>query len=681
MKNKTTNFIFSAVLTLIGILSSFLFFYSAFQFKHIEFETILIVVSGMTILSSYAWKIYDKTNAYAILLGVFLLLFFLLQMSTILNGAKAIINEILIEYMKYTPHIYPLFRVPYYGKYAQTALLFVFMFMGYALSYFIQHKKSIIFSILLPIPFLFSVVIYKLIPNFLSIIGIVFFYCYLLWNHKNQNFNKQILNIVQIIIVMSLVLFLFPYNQGEQPNFFPKIKEQVLSFTTKRLQEESSFTYDTVNLNTLGPRNYTETTVFRARLNNSTKNNIYLAQQRFSSYDGTSWKQLQTDDSDIKEYLSKIFFIGGNGTQSIDIINTNLGSNLLLTPLNPAYLSLHLADYTIIPETAIQSSQKEYSVDFYEEYQSRYISKEYKSFYNSTYLQIDADLKQYLLNRIPIDLNQSQQETNEDAIAERIRMYFIQNGTYTLSPPFYESDEFLHSFLENDAMKGYCVHFATAATMALRANGIPARYVEGYLAKFDNDQEFEDIKDSAAHAWTEYYTSEKGWQILDATPPASSNTETSTPDNSNSQEQQTTVPLPSTPEENETNQNQQTQPQPENFQFQLSMLLVPVFALIFIVAYYLIRKKVLKHRYEFNHSKTRNENALHLYRMCRILQKYGGNFANIKPLFELAKFSNHELSEEQYDQIVQTIEIEKKKLQSNLPLHKKIWLSYIKMYL
>lgn len=75
--------------------------------------------------------------------------------------------------------------------------------------------------------------------------------------------------------------------------------------------------------------------------------------------------------------------------------------------------------------------------------------------------------------------------------------------------------------------KGYCVHFATAATLMFRAAGIPARYVEGYIIPQsayngltpDADGNYDiTLTDAQAHAWVEVFDDELGWTVYDATP-------------------------------------------------------------------------------------------------------------------------------------------------------------------
>lgn len=131
-----------------------------------------------------------------------------------------------------------------------------------------------------------------------------------------------------------------------------------------------------------------------------------------------------------------------------------------------------------------------------------------------------------------------------EEIAAQIAEYFQNNYAYTLRPGFYmgNPDYITHFLLESK--KGYCAHFASAATMLFRRMGIPARYVEGYAFSYldvvENGilvegAEYGDyydgyapigetalieleIPDAYAHAWVEIYVEGKGWIAVDPTP-------------------------------------------------------------------------------------------------------------------------------------------------------------------
>ena len=66
--------------------------------------------------------------------------------------------------------------------------------------------------------------------------------------------------------------------------------------------------------------------------------------------------------------------------------------------------------------------------------------------------------------------------------------------------------------------RGYCMHYASAVTLILRAAGIPARYVSGFAAEITPDRQTS-IPDRAAHAWVEVWLDGFGWYPVEVTPP------------------------------------------------------------------------------------------------------------------------------------------------------------------
>lgn len=68
---------------------------------------------------------------------------------------------------------------------------------------------------------------------------------------------------------------------------------------------------------------------------------------------------------------------------------------------------------------------------------------------------------------------------------------------------------------------GHCEYFATAMVLLLRAEGIPARFVAGFLGAEPNGLEaLHVVRQANAHAWVEAYSEPGGWQVYDPTPAA-----------------------------------------------------------------------------------------------------------------------------------------------------------------
>ncbi|MCF8111302.1 MAG: DUF3488 and transglutaminase-like domain-containing protein [Desulfobacteraceae bacterium] len=87
---------------------------------------------------------------------------------------------------------------------------------------------------------------------------------------------------------------------------------------------------------------------------------------------------------------------------------------------------------------------------------------------------------------------------------------------YTMEPPLLgknPADEFLF-----ESRRGFCEHFASAFACLMRAAGVPARVVGGYLGGEINPfAEYLIIRQSDAHAWVEVWDQEKGWVRVDPT--------------------------------------------------------------------------------------------------------------------------------------------------------------------
>ncbi len=101
--------------------------------------------------------------------------------------------------------------------------------------------------------------------------------------------------------------------------------------------------------------------------------------------------------------------------------------------------------------------------------------------------------------------------------AARVARLLGENTRYDLQTPrMEEGEDFVIHFLEEG--RGYCMHYASTAAMLLRLEGIPARYVQGYLVQVP-DSGSATVSDSAAHAWVEVYLDGYGWYPVEVTPP------------------------------------------------------------------------------------------------------------------------------------------------------------------
>lgn len=109
-------------------------------------------------------------------------------------------------------------------------------------------------------------------------------------------------------------------------------------------------------------------------------------------------------------------------------------------------------------------------------------------------------------------------EGRDDAavMAAALALFHASFG-YSLEPPPLTPERSVDEFLF-ETQSGYCEHFASAFAFLMRAAGIPARVVTGYLGGIYNGSgNYWTVRNSDAHAWTEVWLPDRGWVRVDPT--------------------------------------------------------------------------------------------------------------------------------------------------------------------
>jgi transglutaminase-like putative cysteine protease len=124
----------------------------------------------------------------------------------------------------------------------------------------------------------------------------------------------------------------------------------------------------------------------------------------------------------------------------------------------------------------------------------------------------DAGWFKTWMQSVPVDVERD----SIAAASKAIKQFFASKYEWSLKNEF--SGDTLESFLTRER-RGHCEYFATATTLALRSLGVPARVVVGYRGGTYNDLiEMLEVREGNAHAWSEVYVPDVGWQALDSTP-------------------------------------------------------------------------------------------------------------------------------------------------------------------
>lgn len=145
----------------------------------------------------------------------------------------------------------------------------------------------------------------------------------------------------------------------------------------------------------------------------------------------------------------------------------------------------------------------------------------YHAFVEDHYLKLDENLQSWLKEEFfPEDMDMGFSE-----VITQVRRVLRQKVSYSETvSPVPEDREFAQWLLE-DSKQGNAVYFASAAVLAFRAAGYPARYVEGYHYSGDDAGQLQESGEKVAelncknaHAWAEIYVSGIGWLPVEVVP-------------------------------------------------------------------------------------------------------------------------------------------------------------------
>ena len=235
---------------------------------------------------------------------------------------------------------------------------------------------------------------------------------------------------------------------------------------------------------------------------------LYLREQDYDQYTGFGW----VSGSSRREEFSGI----GSETETI-LIRTRTPRDILCLPYHPSAVTLtggfaentgNSREYTLqrqlLPADWRQTAYGDAPVP------------DDLAAYLTLPEQTLAAAREYLQEQ---RLYQGQVSPMEKA--DIIAALVLDSADYDLNTEKMPEDaiDFALWFLR-ESETGYCVHFATAAAVLLRASGVPARYVTGYLLEAKAGEAVT-VTEENAHAWAEFYEPNLGlWLPLEATPAA-----------------------------------------------------------------------------------------------------------------------------------------------------------------
>lgn len=231
-----------------------------------------------------------------------------------------------------------------------------------------------------------------------------------------------------------------------------------------------------------------------------------------SDFDGISWTRL----------------VHGRGAQairppSIDVSGRPVHYQVTLEPTNSRWLfALEVPDAlpALDRNAARASTELELIASYAIGSRVRYAAASYLDYSMGANLA-PADLGRWLhlpagYNPLTTEFAAKLNGTPEQRVASVLKLFNSRGFSYTLQPPLlgtHSIDEFL--FITR---AGFCEHYAGAFVVLMRAAGVPARVVTGYLGgEYNPVDATVMVKQSDAHAWAEVWIAGRGWLRVDPT--------------------------------------------------------------------------------------------------------------------------------------------------------------------
>lgn len=401
---------------------------------------------------------------------------------------------------------------------------------------------------------------------------------------------------------------------------------------------------------------------------------IYLKGMSYANYENNKWSVLTDEQANDYPQDFQAFIMTANyqerSTVTIDTVNKE---SIVYTPY---YLASINDTFSPVCDVLVSNSDKatNYSMsvmpfseseldNFSMDFSSQVY--DYDNFVKNYYLKLPYDTKLAML-KIAEENNLTGVSTQN--IPQAVKQFVSHSASYSLNTQKVPDGRDVAEWFLNDAETGYCMHFANAAAVMLRALGVPARYVTGYCANVVDGKAT--VTSDNAHAWVEYFDERIGWIPLDATssdfevPQATESVQTTT-------QAQTTSPTVQP-----TTQAQNTKPVKTEVKAKISTPAIVVIIILLIIALAILRIILIRYyrKYSFTHNDYKSRviciyrylNKLSVHSKVRIPKK-------IENICTKAKFSTHNISDEEYKIVLNYVLTFRNKTIGKMPIVKKLY--------
>ena len=410
---------------------------------------------------------------------------------------------------------------------------------------------------------------------------------------------------------------------------------------------------------------------------------LYLKGVAYADYNNNKWQILT--DSQLNLYPKSInaFTITQSALSNTDILSKVSVKTVGSEPVfyTPSFITDVPDNMNVIADVCISNDKEQKSYEFmhYKTTSNMFglylvSSQKYTEFVYDTYLQLPNKTRTDLYN---IAINNNLTELDEKEIPNAVKSFVSSSAEYSLNVNALPNGKDFPVWFLNECDTGYCVHYATAATLMLRTLGIPARYVTGYYANLSGENTASITTDNA-HAWVEYFDKDIGWVTLECTPSSFISEQTPSATENQTIAPSTQAPTDSTqattaPSKDRKNNNTVT-----STAFIVG-LLICVLIVLAVTAIIFRRNMILNRRKRQMQDANNNETVILLYRRLVRLSNHSHLVIdnNITSIFDKAKFSKHTITDEEVQTVRRYIDNSFEELFKNLSPIKKLYYRFI----
>ncbi len=500
-----------------------------------------------------------------------------------------------------------------------------------------------------------------------------------------------------------LILLLFPFQQYTQPTWAVYLQEQLNHLDWFPWEEtlgggpsspDAGQNAPRMDFYTAGPRSYTGRAMLQVA--SSRPGTMYLRGEVYRDYSSQAWTGVEPNSTDNLSNYNPLL-----GTSPVSATITYLTSPRSMVYL--PYQTTVVEDKQVFSDSPLvfPQAQQSYDVGYIplDDSPSRLgniptLSEQEEAY--GAYLEVPEDVSGDLLvwfTQAMEELENSGDPIRADATGEYagelntvsiIAQLLERNATYDLRTPRTPSEEDFVTYFLEESHRGYCVHFASAATLLLRTQGIPARYVSGYVTTlspvFTSGMELYTARvvDSNAHAWVEIYLYGYGWYPVEVTPTSTGDTPNQSPPpvaSTAPSSAPTATPAPATPTPTPTVAPET--PDRGGIQLRLDWLVWVMPVVVVAVGLWLTRRLRYRLWRKMGQDKDTNAAVLKVYRWFGLLERLGGKAgAETEDLARKARFSQHTLTQQERSLVLGQFRDEVTRLRQSAPIWKR-WLLWL----